>query len=320
MTTSLSKASRIRKAFFLFFLLIMVSITIWLLVIISISTAPSVTDIQEGDVATQDIVAPQAVNFTSDVLTEIRRQDIANSITPRYTLPDTSVARRQLEHLRSTLEYINSVRSDPYASTDQKMTDLAALQDVQLGQDTAAAILALSETRWQAVQQEAISVLERVMRNTIRDDQIEGARQSVPNLVSLALPEEQADIAAELAAAFIAPNSVYSESLTESARQQAMESIEPVLVSYAPGETVVRSGQRVTGTQIEALEYLGLVQSDTQWQDLLGDGILVILCVGLILIYFRRDPTVALDNRKLLIFIGMFIVFLVGARFVLPLP
>jgi putative nucleotidyltransferase with HDIG domain len=303
----------------LFSLLILSSGAIWLAVVVSISTAPSAMDLQEGDVTTQEVLAPRAVNYTSEVLTEHHRQNAANAISPRYTLPDTSVAREQLDHLRATLAYITSVRSDAYAIFDQKMTDLAALRDVKLSQETAEAILALSESRWQAVQQEAIIVLERVMRNTIRDVQVDETRRSVPNLVSLALPEDQADIAAELAAAFIAPNSFYSESLTEAARQQAIESVDPVQVSYAAGETVVRRGQRVTETDIEALQHLGLVQPDTQWQDYASHGILILLYVGLIVIYLRRNPAIALDSRKLLIFVGMFLVFLVGARFALPL-
>lgn len=319
MANSSSRISRFRHALLLLALLIVTAGGIWLSVIVSISTAPSATDLAVGEVATQDILAPHAVNYSSEVQTDERRQLAAGSVAPRYTLPDTSIARQQLDYLRATLDYITSVRSDPHASFEQKMADLAALQSIILSQETAEAILYLSESRWQAVQQEAIVVLERVMRNTIRETEVETAKRSVPNLVGLALPEDQADIVAELAAAFIAPNSFYSESLTETARQQALDSVEPVIVTYEPGETVVRRGQRVTETQIEALQYLGLVQTETRWQDFAGDGILVLLCVGLIVIYLRRNPGLTSDYRKILILIGLFISFLVGARFTIPL-
>ncbi len=318
MSNSSSRIARFRHALLLLILLMVTAGGIWLAVIVSISTAPSATDLQVGDVATQDILAPHAVIYDSDVLTEKRRQLAASSVAPRYTLPDTSIARQQLDHLRATLDYITSVRSDPYASDEQKMADLAALQSVQISQETAEAILSLSESRWQAVQQEAIIVLERVMRNTIREDEVESSRRSVPNLVGLALPEDQASIVAELAAAFIASNSFYSESLTETARQQAVESVEPESVTYEPGETVVRRGQRVTETEIEALQHLGLVQAETRWQNYAGEGILVLLCVGLVIIYLRRNPEITADNRKLLILAGLFMSFLVGARFIIP--
>jgi putative nucleotidyltransferase with HDIG domain len=314
-----SRISRFRNAIILLLLLLIASGGIWLAIIVSISTAPSATDLQVGDVATQDILAPHAVNYTSEVQTEEARQRAANLVAPRYTLPDTSIARQQLESLRATLAYITSVRSDAYATDEQKMADLAALQSVQLNQETAEGILSLSETRWQAVQQEAIIVLERVMRNTIRENEVESARRSVPNLVGLALPEDQAAIVAELSAAFIAPNSFYSESLTETARQQAIEAVEPVNVSYAPGETVIRRGQKVYEEEIEALQHLGLVQTETRWQDYAGDGLLVLLCLGLIIIYLRRHPELMMDSRKMIILVAMFLVFLVGARFLLPL-
>lgn len=319
MTNSPSRIARFRHGLLLFFLLMITAGVIWLTVIVSISTAPSATDLEVGDVATQEILAPRAVNYESEVLTDEQRQLAANSAAPHYTLPDTSIARQQLDHLRATLDYISSVRSDPHASFEQKMADLAALQSTQLSQETSEAILALSESRWQAVQQEAIIVLERVMRNTIRENEVEGYRRSVPALVGLALPEDQAAIVAELAAAFIAPNSFYSESLTETARQQAIDAVELEFVTYEPGETVVRRGQKVTKTEIEALQHLGLVQAETRWQDFAGDGILVLLCTGLILIYFRRNPGITSDNRKLLILAGLFLSFLVGARFIIPL-
>jgi len=314
-----SRISRFRNAIFLLILLLITAGGIWLAIIVSISTAPTATDLQVGDVATQDILAPHPVSFTSEVKTEEARQRAASLVAPRYTLPDTSIARQQLESLRATLAYITSVRSDPFASFEQQMADLAALQSIQLSQETAEGILSLNESRWQAVQQEAIVVLERVMRNTIREDEVEAARRSVPNLVGLSLPEDQAAIVADLAAAFIAPNSFYSESLTETARQQAIDAVEPVVVGYDAGETVVRRGQKVYDTEIEALQHLGLVQADTRWQDYAGDGILVLLCLGLIIIFLRRHPELTANGRKMIILVALFMGFLVGARFVLPL-
>ncbi|HBX70330.1 MAG TPA: hypothetical protein DEH25_13365 [Chloroflexi bacterium] len=319
MSAIVSKTARIRYALFLFLLFVVVMAAIWLAVVVSISTAPTATDLQVGDVSNQEILAPFAISYTSDVLTERRRETAAALVSPRYTVPDTSQARQQLDQMRAALTYISSVRADTFASFDQKLADLAALQSVQLSQGTAEAILNLSESRWQAVQQESLVVLERVMRNTIREDQVEDTRRSVPNLVSLSLPEDQAAIVAELVAAFIVPNSFYSESLTEAARQQAIAAVEPYNVTYATGETVVRRGQRVTETEIEALQHLGLAQTETRWQDYAADGLIVILCAGLILLYLRRHSELTADGRKLLILTGLFLAFLVGARFILPL-
>ena len=61
------------------------------------------------------------------------------------------------EQLRATLAYINSVRADSYATGEQKVSDIASLDDIHLRQETIISILGLPDARWQEVQQEAIS-------------------------------------------------------------------------------------------------------------------------------------------------------------------
>lgn len=274
--------------------------------------------LEVGQVAAQDYRAPSPISFTSDVLTQQRREVAARAILPVYTAPDTSIARQQLEHLRTALAYITSVRADNYASSKQKLDDLSALDDIHLSQETATEILALSDSRWQAVQQEAIVVLEQVMRNTIRADRLEDARNTVPTLVSLSLPEQQAAIVAELAAAFVAPNSLYSESLTEAARQKASDSITPVTRTFIAGETVVQRGQVLSAADVEALQQMGLIQPEQQWQDYASSAALVLLMIAFIGFYMRREPKVLHDPRSLALLTLLFVCFLLIARLVIP--
>ena len=274
--------------------------------------------LEVGQVAEQDYRAPGPISFSSDVLTEQRREAAAQAILPVYTPPDTSIARQQLEHLRSALAYISNVRADNYASSKQKLDDLSALDDIHLSQETATAILALSDSRWQAVQQEAIVVLEQVMRNTIRADRLEDARSSVPTLVSLSLPEQQAAIVAELAAAFVTPNSLYSESLTDAARQKASDSVTPVTRNFIAGETVVQRGQVLNAADVEALQQMGLIQPEQQWQDYASSAALVLLMLAFIGFYLRREPKILQDARSLVLLTLLLLGFLLAARLVIP--
>jgi putative nucleotidyltransferase with HDIG domain len=300
-------------------LLLITSILVYAALFYFTPASASATDLKAGDVAGQDILAPYAISYDSQVLTEQMREAAVQAVPAKYTVADTNVARQQLERLRLALVYISSVRADEHASVEQKLADLAALQDIQLKQETGSGILALSDPRWQSIQQEAIVVLEQVMRNTIRDTQIESYRASATNLVSLALPEDQAEIVAELAAAFITPNSFYSESLTELAKQQAYDNTPPVPVSFATGETIIRRGEVVSTVDIEALQKFGLAEPKTRWQDHASIGILVILFAILITIYFRRNPQLTQENRSLFIITALFTTFLIGARLVLPI-
>jgi putative nucleotidyltransferase with HDIG domain len=271
-----------------------------------------------GDVAPQDIRAPSAITFQSGVLTEQQRDAAAASISPVYNPPDSRIARQQVERLRSALTFISNVRQDQFASREQKLEDLSALEDIQIKTETANSILELSDARWQVVQQEAIAVLEQVMRSTIRDYQLEDARRSVPALVSLSLPENQASIVAELVTAFVTPNSLYNEDLTDAARAEARESVAPVTRSFLQGETIVERGRVITPADLEALERAGLLQTQSRWQDIVGAAVLVFLALSFIVFYLRFQPRMARDFRSLGVTVLLSIVFLYAARLTIP--
>jgi len=300
----------------LVFLLLAIFVIILVGLMIPFITTQIDSQLSAGEVASREIVAPRSLSFTSNILTEEQRESAANSIAAIYSPPNTSIARNQLESLRGTLAFITSVRDDTYASVDEKMLDLAALEDINLDQATALSVLELSDSRWQAVQQEAIIVLEEVMKATIRENQLESARANVPALVSLSLPEDQADIVSELVTGFVAPNSLYSEVLTETSRQNARESVTPVERSFVQGQTLLLKGQIISDTDLEALEQFDLVRTQTRWQDLLSAGALAMLSLVYFLVYFSRNPALTEDLRGLTVILVLFTIFLIGGRFV----
>ena len=274
--------------------------------------------IQAGDVALAEVRAPYALAFESEVLTESQRILAENSVQPIFSSVDTGVARLQLEQLRAALAFISSVRADRYATVEQKLADLTILQNVRFSYDTAERLLLLSDSRWQAVQQEAILALERVMRETIHDDRLEEARRRVPAGVSLSLPEDQASLVAELVAAFVAPNSFYNSELTQEARQQARQNVQPVQRAYAAGEIILSRGRVVTATDLEALEQFGMVEPQRQWEKVISAALLTLLVFTFFVVYLRRNPRLLESKRAAAIFVLMFGIFLLGARLTTP--
>jgi putative nucleotidyltransferase with HDIG domain len=305
-----------RTIFFVLLALVAAAISLFALMAPQVVNMMSPT-LQVGQVASQDYRAPEAVSFPSEVLTEQRREAAVQAVAPVFTAPDTSIARKQLEHLRSALAFISSVRADSFATGQQKLADLAALDDVHLDQDTALNILALSDARWQTVQQETIVVLEQVMRNTIRSDRLDDARNSVPSLVSLTLPEQQAAIVADLASAFVTPNSFFSQELTDAAQQKASQSVSPVTRSFMAGETIVPRGKVLTAADVEALRHLGLVQPQQKWQDLASEAALVVLLTVFVAFFLRRRTGLLQETRGLLVMVGLYLVFLLVARLII---
>jgi putative nucleotidyltransferase with HDIG domain len=280
---------------------------------------PSALPLTPGDVSPSDFEAPQSLEYISEVRTEEARRAAEEAVAPVYAPPDPSIARGQIERLRAALQYVTLVRADEKATPEQKAADLAALSDVKLQPDTIDRILALPPARWETIQQEALSVLEQVMRPSIRDQELDAARRSVPSLVSLALNEEQAAIVAELVTAFVVPNSIYSPELTEQAKQAARDSVQPVIQEYKAGEMIVLRGQVLTPAEFEALRQFGLIKEDNPWQDYVGAAALVVMLAAFVHLYFsRRRLPFLFEPRSLILVALLFILFIVSARLVIP--
>ena len=156
-----------------FILLVLVSIISYGALELPQAVRPAASQIQIGEVSPSDYQAPKTDSYISEVRTEDQRIAAENAVQPVYGSPDPAMARRQIERLRATLQYITLVRLDPNSSLQQKKDDIAALSDVTLPSQTVDQILALTPARWDPIQQEALNVLEQIMRRSIRDQEMD---------------------------------------------------------------------------------------------------------------------------------------------------
>ena len=299
------------------FILVVSCVIVFFSLILPDAFRQSALPMEIGDVATQDILAPYSMTFESEVLTARARSDAANAVDPVFLPTDPSIGRRQVESLRTILYYITTVRQDVYATTEEKISDIQAIENLNLSEESITRILLLSESRWNAIQSEATSVLEQIMRNTLRERDIFTARRNIPSMIDFAFPEDQANIVTEVVEPFIIPNSLFSEELTEAAIEDARESVDPIIRSFITGETLVRRGQIIREVEWEALQRYGLIQASDRVQDTIGAGVLTVLLGSLVGLYFKYRKDQKQYSVKALLLISLtFLFFLVIARFV----
>ncbi len=308
-----------RFVFLRAFALTLISLAAYAALISPLSLRSDTIVLEEGQVSPRDLQAPYAADYVSEVRTEEARQAAALRVVPVYSTADPSIAREQIESLREALLYIGMVRVDAYASPEQKGSDLQTLSSIQLQDDTIEIILSLSDNQWDAIQQEALSVLEQMMRNSIRQSDVSSIQRSVPSRISLALSELQAQVVAELVRAFIVPNSLYSSDLTEAARVAASEAVEPVHQYYIAGETIVSSGEVISAADLEALQTLGLVKPTEHGLEYLGAAILTLALSVFLWRYFTYRRAAFVNGMRGLLLVGLiFIIFLITARLTIP--
>jgi putative nucleotidyltransferase with HDIG domain len=300
-------------------LLVLTACLSFVLLALPIAIRPSSFPLNIGDVAAQDIQSPNAVSYTSDYLTVQARTAAVDAVQPVYLPSDPAIARRQIERLHVILDYISSVRYDGFASLSQKNGDISNISDLHLSPDTIDSILLFSEARWQVIQQDALSVLEQVMRNTIRDTSVADFQRTIPSLIDYSISQDQAAVIYDLVSPYIVPNSLYSEGKTNLARKAAGDAVQPVQRSFMAGEIIVRRGQVITPVIYEALNGLGLIQPESGAQSLVAVLSLVTLSTVFVGLYLSRRKIAVINDAKSLILIAvLFIIFLTGARIVIP--
>ncbi len=174
--------------------------------------------------------------------------------------------------------------------------------------------------RWELVQSEAISLLGRTMRSSVRTEDIETIRQNLGSSVSFSLTEQESELVMVLVSPWIVANSFYDPELTEAARFAARETVEPVTQSYLQGQAIVLRGQLVSDEIYEALSQAGLVQLENPFYEYLGASALVTACSLLLVLYYSRRKTALLnDLRGLLLVAGLFLIFLFAGRVLIPI-
>jgi len=280
---------------------------------------PPLYSLEIGDAAQQDILAPRDKTYESRILTEQAKIDAANKVAPVYLLADPAIARQQLTILRDIFRFISSVRADSYATPAQKLNDLAVLPFLQDDHELANLIINNSESQWQVVQTESLIVLEQIMRDTIREDQVTPAQQSLIALISYALPEEQAAEVAQIVGHFVVANSLYSEEQTILAQKQAREAVPLLTRSYIAGEIIVRRGQVITEATWEALQAYGLIERQANEFDVWAAAAITMAVFSVIYLFFKvRKPHITKNLAALLIIALLYLLFLYAAKLLIP--
>jgi len=310
--TPATKRTRILQAS----LVVMVGLISFAVLNFPLTLSPAAQDLEEGEVTSVALQSPRDVEYVSDVRTEEARKAAEGSVQPVYTLPDPAIARQQIDRLRTTMQYITSVRDNLDITLDAKKGKLVALSDIRLKLETIDYIVNLPASRWDSAQLEALRVLEVVMRRAIYEDKVSATQSGVSSLVSLTFNEQQVELVTELVSAFIVPNSFYSEELTSAARQSARDGVKPVVQTYKSGETIVPAGEVLTPADMEALLQLDMINRSQRWEDSLGVAAAVVLACAFVPAYFyrRKRSQIINDPRSILLIAAIFIVFLIGSR------
>ena len=275
--------------------------------------------VQEGDVAGRDIFAPRQITYVSEIMTQQRRDMAAAAVADVFDPPQARVGRQQLALAGQILASITAMRGDNNTDAATKASYLKALSGLNLALEVIDRIISLPPAAWERVATEVPAVLERAMREEIRENNLADERRRVLARVPLDMTDEDAAIVSAIVQSLLIPNSFYNEARSEERRLAARDAVEPITRTIERNETVLRAGDIVTDLEIETLRALGLHGKTWSWSDLAAVSGFVLL-LGLVFLYYlwRREPELWFQWKEMLLLAITIILFILAAKLMIP--
>ena len=283
----------------------------------------NIDNLEVGQVAPRDILAPQEFEYISQIRTQAEQELRRKSISTIYSRPDPKVARQQIERLRKIFDYLEAVRADPYGSLAEKSEWIAAVPELNLSDIVIDQILIMDDDAWAKTRQETLSVLSQAMRAEIREGQVLATRRQLPTLVTLDTPDEDAAVVVDIAEDLIKPNTFPDQARTEADRQAAADTVEPVKINIEQNELIVSAGEVIDPLKKEALVALSDLRPSTNgWvEDLIAPALLMLLITLIIGVYiYQYIPHILKHSQRLIVLMLLLLMFIAAAKFMIPNP
>lgn len=264
----------------------------------------------------RDIIAQERISYESDVLTEAKREVETNAVPDQYTLLDQQIGRDQLNLARSIFSFIDVVRADSIASVETKLHYLNAIEALHSEETINEILITLSSSDYEVVKAEVIRIVNETMREEIRDTQVSEFRRRASRDAPLDLTSNQTAVVTDLAPQFIVANIFFDEIATDTARDEVAANVEPVVRTIEEGQRILRAGDIVRPEDREALIELGLLEQETNWQDVASILIIVVLTTVILVLYwnqYHRKHWMS-NGRYLGSVLGIFLVFAMLTR------
>ena len=275
--------------------------------VLSVNIGGGQVNLAIGDVAQADITAPFTRSFVSESQTKAARTAAADAVAPvtEQIAPPADIRDRQLvayDRITRSVRTILLQRDAGTTTADDVLRQLSSAVPA-LADDQVALLASLPIDNWTVIADAGREVLEAILSGEVREDMLAQARQQVRTNITNDLSQPQRELAGDLAAAQVAPNTQLSASKTAAARAAASNKVVDVFVDVRQGEIVVRAGDPITALTVEKLEQLGLTRPRLEAATLAGHALVAILLAALLVAFlWRFEPTIWFRNRSLLLF------------------
>ncbi|MDN5810840.1 MAG: hypothetical protein L0H21_04830, partial [Tetragenococcus koreensis] len=235
------------------------------------------TNYQEGQVAEESIRANKTAENTP--VTNQKKELAAEAVVPEYTYQE-EISSEQHDLIEQLFDMIDGVRKDSAEENEERREDAEDSDSVnEVTEDEKMAAMKkeleqvdgddlnfyqkipddfyriafdLSQDDLAQVKEESLSIIDQQMTEQIQQEDLSEARQDAEQQVEgLDLSSEQREAVSYLVDEGIIVNTFLNEQKTDELKQEAEDSVQPVMIYQ--GEIIVREGSQIDSSAIQKL-------------------------------------------------------------------
>lgn len=263
-------------------------------------------DFREGQVAEESIRANKTIENTEE--TEQKRKLAAEAVTPEYTYQSDLASEQDrrinqlfvlIDRANDTIdkqyeEKVSKAKEDenvPKPTVEERIAALKRIFESSNADDVAfyqklpnsfySTIMNMSESEITTVRDESLKLIDEQMSKQVRESDLDNFKQEANDKIQyLNVSAEQQEVIRYLVDQGIVVNDVLNEKRTEELKQEARDSIQPVMIFQ--GEIIVREGNQIDAAAMKKLELLGLTSQSTSIFPLVAMILAVLLQIGVL--------------------------------------
>lgn len=278
------------------------------------------TNYREGQVAEENIRANKTIEDTP--ATQQKQELAAEAVGPEYTYQE-EIASEQQQLVNRLFDMVEKVRDDSAEENERRReeaTDDDAVEEVTEDEKVAAMneeieqteeeelsfyqqiprnfyriVFSLDQEELTQVQEETLDIVEQRMTEQVRQADLNTARQDAQEQVeTLDISNEQKEAVSDLMNEVIVVNTFLNEQRTEKLRQEAEDSVQPVMIYQ--GEIIVREGSQIDSNAIQKLNVLGMTEQTQSFFPFIA--IILVALLQIAVLYYFTHSVKNKDKRE----------------------
>lgn len=299
-----------KKDIFNIFLMFLLAVALFFITFLRVENYKF--NVKIGDIAEEDIRA--ITEIQDDIATERLRREAVKNVPIKYRI-SPSVQMSIKSDINILFNQVSKVQEMEDLTLKEKNSELEKNIEIELPSQTRSDLLQMDSDKLKSLELTLLDLTNQLLSPGIREEDIQYEKDNLKSTFdSLSLDDKQKEIGLLIMKKMIKPNKLLDETETERNKEQALESVDPVIIKE--NEIIVNKGEVIDQHKLNLIKESGLLKNADKAgiKSLLGIVILILLSTVFLYLYiFYYHNEIFYDGRyKAVLLVVVLVILLSG--------